>query len=105
MIERAILEDVFVFASIIVGMGCLTGVVTTWIKWRGRRSVASPELMSRLDEINARMSQLDNAVDTIAVEVERITEGQRFVSRVLAERTPTAALPDRAKTPGSTTPH
>jgi hypothetical protein len=105
VIERAILEDVFVFVTIIVGMGCLTGLLTTFIKSRGRKHVASPELIMRLDEISARMSQLDNAVDTIAVEVERIAEGQRFVARVLAERTPTAALPDRAKTPGSTTPH
>ena len=105
MIEQKILQDAFVFVSLIVGMGCLTGVLTTWMKFRSRRSVASPELMARLDEISARMSQLDNAVDTIAIEVERIAEGQRFVSRVLAERSATAALPERPKTPGSTTPH
>ncbi len=33
-----------------------------------------------------RLEQLQAAVDTIAVEVERISEGQRFVTRVMNER-------------------
>lgn len=33
----------------------------------------------------ARMDQLQNAVDAIAVEVERISEGQRYVTKVLNE--------------------
>jgi hypothetical protein len=37
-------------------------------------------------ELMERLSRLDHAVDSIAVEVERIGEGQRFVTRVLAER-------------------
>jgi hypothetical protein len=37
-------------------------------------------------DISDRLTRLDQAVDSIAVEVERIGEGQRFVTRVLAER-------------------
>ncbi len=37
-------------------------------------------------ELMDRITRLDQAVDSIAVEVERIGEGQRFVTRVLAER-------------------
>lgn len=33
-----------------------------------------------------RLEQLQQAVDTIAIEVERISEGQRFVTRMLSER-------------------
>lgn len=36
-------------------------------------------------ELSDRLNRLDQAVDSIAVEVERIGEGQRFVTRVLAE--------------------
>ena len=32
-----------------------------------------------------RLARLENAVDTIAVEVERVAEGQRFLTRLLAE--------------------
>jgi hypothetical protein len=38
-----------------------------------------------LDEIAQRMERMENAVEAVAVEVERISEGQRFVSRLLGE--------------------
>ena len=33
-----------------------------------------------------RLVRIEQAIDTIAVEVERLSEGQRFVTKVLAER-------------------
>jgi len=41
------------------------------------------------DKLSPRLDRLEQAVDTIAIEIERISEGQRFVTRVLTER-PTA---------------
>ena len=40
--------------------------------------------MAVIDE--ARFSRLEDAVETIAVEVERIAEAQRFSAKLLAER-------------------
>jgi len=37
-------------------------------------------------EINERLSRMDQNLDTIAVEVERIGEGQRYLTRVYAEQ-------------------
>jgi hypothetical protein len=37
-------------------------------------------------EAPERLKRLEAAVDTIAIEVERISEGQRFVTRLLSER-------------------
>lgn len=42
-------------------------------------------------EIIDRLTRLDQAVDAIAVEVERIGEGQRFMTRVLSDKSPAAA--------------
>ena len=47
-----------------------------------REGVAAPEL-ARIDE---RLSRLEAGVDAIAVEIERISEGQRFTTKLLAER-------------------
>jgi hypothetical protein len=88
----------------ITALGCLTAVLITWLKSRGAKQLRVPELNGRLDEIAARLGELDHAIDTMAVEVERISEGQRFVSRVLAERQAAPVLPDRSRS-GSTTPH
>ena len=99
-----VLYEIFVFAGVIVAMGCFTGIVTTWIKYRSKR-VINADLNARLGDISDRLGKLDNAVDAMAVEVERISEGQRFVTKVLAERGTTPALPDAARTGGSAPRH
>lgn len=52
--------------------------------WRRPQPVAprEAEVVSK-----TRLDRLEQAVDTIAIEIERISEGQRFVTRVLNERT------------------
>ena len=37
-------------------------------------------------EAAGRLERMERAIDAIAVEVERISEGQRFTTRLLAER-------------------
>jgi hypothetical protein len=44
-------------------------------------------------QINDRLQHIEQAIDAIAVEVERIAEGQRFVTRVMAERPDPMILP------------
>ena len=39
-------------------------------------------------DVSARLERMEQAIDSIAVEVERISEGQRFTTKLLAERTP-----------------
>lgn len=102
--DSHILEDILSFAAFVVGIGCVTGIITTWLKYRAKR-VISGDVSARLGEIADRMAKLDNAVDSMAVEVERISEGQRFVTKVLAERGATPALPEAARAGGSTPRH
>lgn len=49
-----------------------------------RRAPAPPTQVE--DRIAPRLDRLEQAVDAIAIEVERISESQRFVAKVLAER-------------------
>jgi hypothetical protein len=37
-------------------------------------------------DLSARMERLEHAIDSIAVEVERISEGQRFTTKLLSDR-------------------
>jgi hypothetical protein len=48
---------------------------------RGQSSLADSEIAARLDRI-------ERAVESIAVEIERVSEGQRFTTRLLSERSP-----------------
>lgn len=44
--------------------------------------------------VDDRLDRIEQAVDAIAIEVERMAESQRFTARLLAERLPTPeALP------------
>ena len=37
------------------------------------------------DEVSGRLERIEQAVEAIAIEVERITEGQRFTTKLLSE--------------------
>jgi len=37
-------------------------------------------------DVTARLERMEQAIDSIAIEVERISEGQRFTTKLLAER-------------------
>jgi hypothetical protein len=101
----ALIEESFMFVGIVVGMGCTTGIVMEWMKYRHKGGIQTPEVLKRLDEIADRMARLDTAVDAMSVEVERISEGQRFTTKLLAERSQAPAPVDRPRMPGTTTPH
>jgi hypothetical protein len=71
-----------------------------WIRGM-RRPALDPENSPRLQRI-------EEAVEAIALEVERIGEAQRFTTKLLAERQPDALGPIAARPrrePGTITPH
>lgn len=103
--DKKIFAEFLVFATMIVGMGCLTGVLVTWIKYRHSKQLPTPELMHRLDDIADRVNRMETSIDAVAVEVERISEGQRFTTRLLAERAGAPGLVEKLRPGGSTTPH
>ena len=37
-------------------------------------------------DVTSRLERIEQAVDAIAIEVERISEGQRFTTKLLTER-------------------
>ena len=62
-----------------------------------RRMDRGPREPSRAARPAARLERMEQALDSIAIEVERISEGQRFTTKLLAERaTGDEKLPERA---------
>ena len=43
-------------------------------------------------EVSDRLERMEHAIESIAVEVERISEGQRFTTKLLSESAKDAAL-------------
>jgi len=70
------------------------------LKWRRRRRGAARQSHSA-EQHDLRMERLEQAVDAIALEVERVGESQRYQSKVLAEANlmPALNLGQRAAEP------
>jgi hypothetical protein len=52
-------------------------------------------------DVTSRLERMEQAIDSIAIEVERISEGQRFTTKLLADRTGTERSDVPAVRPGT----
>jgi hypothetical protein len=84
-------QELMFFFGFMATLGAFTKIVLAIVNRRREeiKSTASPQL----DEIAQRLARLEQAVDTTAVEVERIAEGQRFTTKLLAETAGRARQP------------
>lgn len=62
-----------------------------------RRMDRQPLQPTMPPDVGARLERMEQAIDSIAIEVERISEGQRFTTKLLAERNNNApsGVPER----------
>jgi hypothetical protein len=80
----------FFFTAIVLGLGI--PIVRSWTR---RREMTPPPIQAATAD---RLARMEIALETIAVEVERISEGQRFVTQLLSDRDKArAALPPERK--------
>jgi hypothetical protein len=84
-------------AIVAIVFGTTAGTILSLARMKMRAN----EQRTRLHDpgVDTRLDRIEQAVDAIALEVERMSESQRFTTRLLAERLPSAeALPgDRAR--------
>jgi short subunit dehydrogenase-like uncharacterized protein len=89
--EDIVVPIAFLVTTIIVALGI--PLVRAFVRRMDRKHVipvAQPDTAARLERI-------EQAIDAMSVEVERIAEGQRFVTRLMTDRSPErVALPLRA---------
>jgi len=81
--EHELMQELMVFAGLMATLGSFTKIILTFIN--RRRPVAGPSTPA-LDEIAQRLARMEQAIDATAVEVERISEAQRFTTKLLVER-------------------
>ena len=78
--------DVLAFAQVAVIVVLLAGSLTVVTIGLVRGLQKKPRPLEVSGAQNMQMEQLQQSVDAIAVEVERIAEAQRFSAKLLAER-------------------
>ena len=68
-------------AIVAIVAGSSYRLIKMWLQRSGRLSIPEADIK----EIRDRLGQLQQAADAIAIEVERLSEGQRFTTKLLAE--------------------
>jgi hypothetical protein len=91
-----------IVAPSVIAVVFIIAVAAVADSWFGKRAKRlAPQDAAAQARIEERLNQLTTAVDAIAVEVERISEGQRFTTKLLADNAASSGVPaisDRAGT-------
>jgi hypothetical protein len=95
---------------IVASVGTVGVVVMTLVRmtFKHREKMASLATNpSTNPALEGRLARIEDAVETIAVEIERMGEAQRFVTKLLADRTAAEQSRERPPVPSPriTTPH
>lgn len=73
---------IIIITLVAIVAGTMSKVLRVWLT--RRRGAALPQ--SDLNQIRDGIGQLQQSVDAIALEVERLSEGQRFTTKLLAQQ-------------------
>ncbi|HEY0929321.1 MAG TPA: hypothetical protein VGE27_05335 [Gemmatimonas sp.] len=83
-IPNGVIAIVAIGCSMIVAVSLGSPLVRSFTRWLDRRTDQS----RTPSDVAQRLAAIEQAVELVAVEVERISEGQRFTAKLLAERAP-----------------
>ncbi len=87
----------------LVGLGTTLKFLLRVVELRHERARQTrPEAFASLSE---RLDRIENAVETTALEVERIAESNRFMAKLLADRSAASPVPPPARSERVITPH
>lgn len=82
--SKELIEELMLFIGLMATLGSVTKIILTIIN---RRRTVVGAAVPTLEEISQRLGRMEQALDATAVEVERISEAQRFTTKLLVERT------------------
>jgi hypothetical protein len=99
------IDSEVIIVPTVFALPCIVIFARMWFKHKEKMATlmgASPSNPA----LEARLARIEEAVDTIAVEMERMGEGQRFVTKLLSDRTAQLAETSKGASSGRvTTPH
>ena len=81
MWDEDIIVPIAFFVSVIImaiGIPLVRGIVRRWDRKSGAPSLPA--------DTGARLDRIEQAIDAMSIQVERIAEGQRFVTRIMSDR-------------------
>jgi hypothetical protein len=98
--DPAILALMIPIVAVVVGG--LAAIFAPLARAHARRLDRQPPQIP--SHVSARLERMEQSLEAIALEVERISEGQRFTTKLLAERSPAPAQHGPAPAVGAANP-
>jgi hypothetical protein len=77
---------VIAFIGVLSGVGVLAGAFAGAYFFGKSRAQKETLHAGRDPELMARLARVEHIVESTAIEIERISEGQRFTTRLLSEK-------------------
>lgn len=100
MQDPQVIQILEIVAPSVIAVTFIIAAAAVADSWFGKRAKRlAPGDAAALARIEERLNHLTTAVDAIAVEVERISEGQRFTTKLLADNSTTAGAADHEALP------
>ena len=98
--DTAALVAVSLFGALASLAFAINAIARAWVaRGRDEARLANESATPLAD---ARLARLEQAVDAIALEVERMSEAQRFTAKLLSEQGRTAPPPPKRQLPSDT---
>jgi hypothetical protein len=82
--NEEMLVDLLVFTGLMTTLGCAMKLILVFVDRRKR--LVKDSSATTIEEIGQRLARMEQAMDATAIEVERISEAQRFTTKLLVER-------------------
>lgn len=82
--NEEMLVDLLVFSGLMATLFCAMKLILIAVD--RRRRLPKETSATTIEEIGQRLARMEQAMDATAIEVERISEAQRFTTKLLVER-------------------
>ena len=92
---------IFVFAGAMAALGCAMRII--FFVLNRRMPAVKASSLATIEEMSQRLARMEQAIEATAVEVERISEAQRFATKLLVEKSNNG--PAESSRSRVTTPH
>ena len=96
------MSDILVLQVAVIGCGTIALVASLRLLRRYLELKHERQIPKSVEGLSERLERIELTVESTAIEVERISEANRFMSKLLADRTNPpmpAARPERVITP------
>ena len=78
-------NEIFVIIPALLIIFVIFPLVLAYTRRIWKRTPSGPAIPREWNDVPQRLERLEHAIDVVAIEVERVSEGQRFVTRLMTE--------------------